>query len=189
MYYLGLLFTLALLAANLWGLMLVAGLYWRNRWLALAAGPILGVTGIYAIECQGGLGPSLAGLCLLSTAVSAAMIALSFPGWEPSFLRGRAASLIREWRSEFAPRGLLGCFGVFGAIFLYAMLWRNMAPKTRTTRAPWQLGPPRRNREAARPRQKEPARRAIATDTAIKRRQTPASDEPDRPGILLHISL
>ena len=128
MQYLGLLFTLALLAVNLWGLMLIAGLYWRNRWLALAAGPILGVTGIYAVECQVGLGPSLAGLCLVSTAVSAAMIALSVPGWEPSFLCGRAASLVAEWRAEFAPRRLLGCFGVFCAIFLYAMLWRFTSP-------------------------------------------------------------
>jgi hypothetical protein len=39
MQHLGLLFTLALVAVNLWGLMLMAGLYWRNRWFALAAGP------------------------------------------------------------------------------------------------------------------------------------------------------
>jgi hypothetical protein len=56
MHWLGLLFTLALLAVNLWGLMRVAGTYWRNRWLGLAPGPILAATGIYAIECQHGLG-------------------------------------------------------------------------------------------------------------------------------------
>jgi hypothetical protein len=68
MQYLGLLFTLTLLAVNLWGLMLIAGLYWRNRWFALAAGPILAVTFIYAIECHHGLGRSLPGLELFSTA-------------------------------------------------------------------------------------------------------------------------
>jgi hypothetical protein len=50
MQHLGLLFILALLAVNLWGMMLICGVYWRNRWLALAAGPILAVTAIYAIE-------------------------------------------------------------------------------------------------------------------------------------------
>ena len=44
MQYLGLLFTLTLLAVNLWGLMLIAGLYWRNRWFALVLGPLLAVT-------------------------------------------------------------------------------------------------------------------------------------------------
>ena len=52
MQHLGLLFTLGLLGANLWGLMLAAGLYWRNRWFALPAGPMLAVTGVYAIECH-----------------------------------------------------------------------------------------------------------------------------------------
>src|ERR1700679_3455320 len=128
MQYLGLLFTLALLAVNLWGLMLVAGLYWRNRWFALAVGPILGVTGIYAIECHWGLGPSLAGLGLFSTLMSAALIGLSASGWRPAFLGGRGAALLGEWRAEFAPGRLAGCIGVFTAIFLYAMLWRFTSP-------------------------------------------------------------
>jgi type IV secretory pathway VirB2 component (pilin) len=49
MNYLGLAFTLAVLAVNLWGLMLLVGLYLRNRWFALVSGPILGVTAMYAI--------------------------------------------------------------------------------------------------------------------------------------------
>jgi hypothetical protein len=128
MQHLGLLFTLALLAINLWGLMLFTGLYWRNRWFALATGPLLGVTAIYAIECYHGLGPSLPGLGLFATLVSTAVIAASFTSWEPSWLGGRAAALLRGWREEFAPRRLVACFGIFGVIFLYAMVWRFTYP-------------------------------------------------------------
>jgi hypothetical protein len=128
MQYLGLLFTLALLAVNMWGLMLVAGIYWRDRWFALAVGPILAVTGVYAIECHWGLGPSLAGLGLLSTLVSVAAIALSATAWEPASLGSGATRLLREWRAEFAPRRVAGCLGVAAAIFGYAMLWRFTSP-------------------------------------------------------------
>jgi hypothetical protein len=128
MQHLGLLFTLALLATNLWGLMLLAGVYWRNRWFAMVAAPILAVTGMYAIECQHGLGPSLPGLGLFSTLVSAGLIALSGLSWEPPALGPRVAALLRDWRSEFAPRRLLGCAAVFAAIFGYAMLWRFTYP-------------------------------------------------------------
>src|SRR5580658_5155937 len=120
MQHLGLLFTVALLAANLWGLTLIAGLYWRDRWFALSAGPIFAVTAVYAIECHHGLGPSLPGLGLFSTAVSAAMIAASCAaGWEPAWLGARGTALVRAWRSEFAPRRLAGPFGVLAAVFLY----------------------------------------------------------------------
>jgi hypothetical protein len=108
--------------------MLIAGLYWRNRWFALPAGPMLAVTGVYAIECHHGLGPSLAWLGLLSTLVSAGLIALSAVSWEPAWLAGRAAALVREWRSEFAPRRLIGCFGVLLAGFGYEFLWRFTSP-------------------------------------------------------------
>jgi hypothetical protein len=106
MQYLGLAFTLGLLAANLWGLMLIAGLYWRNRWFALPAGPMLAVTGVYAIECHHGLGPSLAWLGLLSTLVSAALIALSAVSWEPAWLAGRAAALAADRVLRRPPGGL-----------------------------------------------------------------------------------
>jgi hypothetical protein len=128
MQYLGLLFTLALLAVNLWGLMLMAGLYWRNRWFALVLGPILAVTGIYAIECHWGLGPSLSGLGLFSTLLSVAMIALSSTGWEPSRLSAAAIGVLRAWRLEFAPRRVAGCLAVATVIFSYAMLWRFTSP-------------------------------------------------------------
>ncbi len=128
MQYLGLLFTLTLLAVNIWGLMLIAGIYWRNRWFALAAGPILAVTLIYSIECHHGLGRSLPGLGLFSTLVSVAMITLSCIQWEPKRLQGRWLDLLRVWRVEFAPRRLVGCFGVFAIVFLYAMSWRFIYP-------------------------------------------------------------
>src|SRR5208283_2945945 len=128
MQHLGLLFTLGLLAVNAWGLMLITGLYWRSRWFALAAGPLYGVTMIYAIECHHGLGPSLPGLGLIATALSAALIGFSVAVWEPAWLGGRGSALVKEWRAEFAPRRLVGCFGVCSAIFLYAMLWRFTYP-------------------------------------------------------------
>jgi hypothetical protein len=128
MQHLGLLFTLTVLAVNLWGLMLIAGVYWRNRWFALAAGPIFAVTAVYSIECHHGLGPSLPGLGLFSTVVSVALIAFSVAAWEPDRMAGKWTALLREWRAEFAPRRLVGCFGVFIAVFLYAMSWRFIYP-------------------------------------------------------------
>jgi hypothetical protein len=128
MQHLGLLFTLALLAVNLWGLMLIAGIYWRNCWFALAAGPILAVTAIYAIECHWGLGPSLPGLGLASTLVSIGIISMSASSWVPSRLGGRAVLLLTEWRAEFAPRRVAGCLGIAALIFSYALLWRFMSP-------------------------------------------------------------
>ena len=128
MQHLGFLFTLALLGVNLWGLMLAAGLYWRNRWFALAAGPILGVTLIYAIECHHGLGRTLPGLELLSTILSVSAIAFSQVGWEPRAIQGRWLGLVRVWRAEFALRRVSGCLGVFALVFLYAMAWRFTYP-------------------------------------------------------------
>ena len=128
MQHLGLLFALTLLGVNLWGLMLIAGLYWRNRWFAVAAGPILAVTVIYAIECHHGLGPKLSVLGQFSTIVSVAMIGLSMVSWEPAKLGPRGASILRAWRDEFAPRRVAGCLGIGAGIFLYAMLWRFTAP-------------------------------------------------------------
>src|SRR5271154_409410 len=102
MQHLGLMFTLAALGVNLWGLMLIAGVYWRNRWFALAAGPILAVTAVYAIECHHGLGRSLSGLGLFSTLVSVAFIGLSVISWVPGGLGPKAAALLSAWRAEFA---------------------------------------------------------------------------------------
>jgi uncharacterized membrane protein len=128
MQHLGLLFTLELLGVNLWGLMLLAGLCWRDRWFAFSVGPILAVTAIYAIECHWGLGPSLPGLGLLSTTISAAMIGLSATKWEPAGLGTEATGLLRAWRGEFAPRQVAGCLATAVAIFGYALLWRFKSP-------------------------------------------------------------
>lgn len=128
MQHLGLLFTLGLLAVNVWGLMLITGLYWRSRWFALASGPLFGVTGFYAIECHHGLGPSLPGLGLFATALSVALIGFSAANWEPEWLGGRWVALVREWRAEFAPKRLVCALGVCVAVFLYAMLWRFTYP-------------------------------------------------------------
>ena len=128
MQHLGLLFTLAVLAANLWGLMLIAGLYWRNRWFALSLGPILAVTVMYGIECHWGLGGSLVGLGLFSTAASAAMIAASAGAWEPRWLGERGTALLREWRIEFAPGRVVICCAVLAAVFGYELLWRFTSP-------------------------------------------------------------
>ena len=128
MQHLGFLFSLSVLAVNLWGLMLMAGLYWRNRWFALACGPIMAVTGIYAIECHYGLGPSLRILGQVSTLLSAALIGFSMGAWEPRWLGERWTLRIRAWREEFAPKKALGCLAVMAAIFLYAMLWRFTSP-------------------------------------------------------------
>jgi len=127
MLYLGLLFTLAVLAVNLWGLMLATGLYWRNRWFALVSGPILAVTAVYAVECYHGLGPSLGLLGLLSTGLSAALIALSAGAGVPALLRSREG-LLAAWRAEFAPRRVAGCLSVAAGIFLYALVWRLSFP-------------------------------------------------------------
>jgi hypothetical protein len=108
--------------------MLVSGFYWRNRWFALVFGPLLGVTGCYAIECYHGLGPSLAGLCVFTTLVSIGVIVTSLARWEPSWLAPRALALVRSWRGEFALRRVVPCFAVFGAIFLYAFAWRFTYP-------------------------------------------------------------
>jgi uncharacterized membrane protein len=128
MQHLGLLFALALLAVNWWGLALAAGLYWRNRWFALSVGPLLGVTGIYAIECHHGLGRSLAGLGLFSSLLSVCVIFMSAVGWEPARLGGRWIRLLRDWRAEFSPRRLGGCMALCTAIFLYALMWRFSNP-------------------------------------------------------------
>src|SRR5271154_4840527 len=114
MHYLGLLFNLALLGVNLWGMTLVAGFCFRNRWFALAAGPLLAVTLFFGIECLQGLGPSLKILGLLGTVLSASLIALSGSAWEPGGTAAKWAALIRGWRAEFAPRRLRAPFGVFG---------------------------------------------------------------------------
>jgi len=128
MQHLGLMFTLALVGVNVVGLMLAAGMYWRNRWFALAAGPWLGVTAIYAVECHHGLGRSLPWLGLVSTLSSIALAAFCQAAWEPAWFNERLTGVVREWRAEFALRRTRPCLGVCAVLFLYAMLFRFSNP-------------------------------------------------------------
>ena len=128
MYSLGLTFILLQLAANIWGMMLAAGFFWRNRWFALSAGPILATTAVYAVECYHGLGPSLLWLGQLSTVMSVGLIALSIGSWEPTFLGDKGKELLQQWREEFRPRKLVGCLAVLAVVFAYAMAWRYTDP-------------------------------------------------------------
>ena len=128
MQHLGLIFTLVLLFSNVWGMMLLSGFYWRNRWSALALGPLLCVTLIYGIECYHGLGPSLAGLAAVGTVASLGLIALSLTAWEPSFVSPRARDRIAAWRREFGLRQVALPLGIFLAVFGYAFLWRFTYP-------------------------------------------------------------
>ena len=54
--------------------------------------------------------------------VSVALIALSAVRWVPGPLGARGTALLAAWRAEFTPRRLVGCFGVFIAVFLYAKM-------------------------------------------------------------------
>lgn len=127
MQYLGLLFTLALLFLNLWGVALLTGLFWRSRWLACALGPWLLTTLFYAVESYHGLG-SLRGVGFLGSITSLGLIFLSASEWMPPRLNPAWQARIGAWRDEFSPRRMLDCGLVFGGVFGYAMLWRFAYP-------------------------------------------------------------
>ncbi len=127
MYSLGLMANLTILFVNLWGLALVTGWFWRSRWLAVATGPWLFVTVVYAIENHHGLG-RLQGLGLLGTMASLGLIALSAGGWESAKLGEQTRADLRSWREEFRPTRLVGCGLMLGAVFLYAFSWRLASP-------------------------------------------------------------
>ncbi|MBP7143023.1 MAG: hypothetical protein KBA71_14020 [Opitutaceae bacterium] len=127
MQHLGLLFTLLLIFINLWGIALVTGWIWRNRWLAGALGPWLLTTLFYTFESYHGLG-SLRGVGFIGSITSLALILLSGSAWSPVCLGATGARRLQEWRAEFSPRKMLDCGIVFGAVFGYAMLWRFAYP-------------------------------------------------------------
>jgi hypothetical protein len=127
MQYLGLLFTLTTLLVNLWGLSLIMGLFWRNRWMALAVGPWIGATLMFAFESINGLG-RLEWLGLLSTLVSVAMIGLSNSTWTFSRWTTRTADRVHAWREEFRFLATWRCLTVFVFIFGYALAWRVSFP-------------------------------------------------------------
>lgn len=120
-------FTLAVLLANVWGMTLATGLFWRRRWLALNAAPWLVTTAFFAIECHVGLG-TLRGLCALATLVSVTLIGFSAGAAPPRWLSGVWRERFDAWRSEFNPRRLAGCGAVFVTAFAYAFAWRYVYP-------------------------------------------------------------
>jgi hypothetical protein len=128
MQFIGLLFTLTVLLVNIWGMMLIAGVYWRNRWFALGVAPIMAVTAVYAVECYHGLGPSLQLLGLGSSLLSVSLIVASALQWEPKWIGESGAKLLREWRAEMSPMRVIGLLGLLVAIFSYAFVWRFTNP-------------------------------------------------------------
>ena len=127
MYSLGLIANLTVLFVNLWGLTLLAGWFWRNRWLAMAAGPWLFVTLIYAIENHHGLG-RLQGSGLVATLIALGLIGLSASDWRPARLGEKTQVSLKLWREEFRPRRLAVCGAVLIGMFGYAFAWRLASP-------------------------------------------------------------
>ena len=120
-------FTLAVLLTNVWGLTLATGWIWGHRWIALVAAPWICTTLFFLVECHWGLG-RLQSLGALATLVSAGLIYMSGSVWKPAWCGGRIGDLLSAWRSEFAPRCLLGCGSVFVVGFAYVLAWRYAYP-------------------------------------------------------------
>ena len=93
----------ALLFINLLGLALITGLWLRNAWLALTAGPWLFCSAGFFIESFHGLG-SLAWLGPITTLVS---LALLMEVTERSCFLSRWDKWLKleEWRRELSPIG------------------------------------------------------------------------------------
>ncbi|MBL9194251.1 MAG: hypothetical protein JNJ82_17995 [Opitutaceae bacterium] len=127
MQHLGLLFALTLILVNFWGVTLVTGLIWKNRWLALAAGPWLATTAFYAVESYHGLG-DLRGIGLLGTITSLGVIWLSATATVPARLPASWGPRLAAWREEFSPRRLLEPGLVFVLVTGYALGWRFTYP-------------------------------------------------------------
>jgi hypothetical protein len=126
MHYLGTGFTVILLWVNLWGLGLLTGLIWRNRWLALAVGPWIWGTVFFAIETHWGLG-TLRGLGSVTTLGSLGLIVLSNVSRCPAVLK-RWESVLQPWKNEFNFFAARNCLLVFGVLFLYVFAWRYAFP-------------------------------------------------------------
>lgn len=127
MYSLGLLANLVVLFVNLWGLALFTGWFCRNRWIAVAAGPWLFVTAVYAVENHHGLG-RLQGAGVLLTFATLSLIWLSAGSWTPSRMSEGLRTRLGLWRTEFKPSRLLACGAVLIGMFLYAFAWRLASP-------------------------------------------------------------
>lgn len=129
MHYLGLLSLLALVFLNLWGMALVAGLIWKNRWVACMAAPWVFVTVCFGVETFHGFGPRLGVLTFAGTLLSLGLIWLSGSTWIPANVRASWATRLDAWRAEMNPRALRSCGVVFIVVFAYALAWRMLRPE------------------------------------------------------------
>lgn len=129
MNYLGLLFILAVIFVNLWGMALLTGFAWKNRWAAAAGGPWIVVTAFYAVENYFGFGPHLQWFAGLSTIASISLIWLSASQWLPARASEKTRTRLAAWRTEFHPYQMRGVGLVFVILMSYALMWRMIRPE------------------------------------------------------------
>lgn len=115
-----------LLFINLLGLTLVTGLWLRNAWFALTAGPWLFCTVGFFIESFHGLG-DLSWLWPVTTILSAGLF-LEVTGLTHFLSRLGPWLKIEEWKNELSPLLVPLPYGVLAGLFTYAMLWRYPFP-------------------------------------------------------------
>lgn len=115
-----------LLFTNLLGLALISGLWLRNAWLSLTAGPWLFCSLGFFLEGFHGLG-SLGWLCTITTVASVVLI-LEVTG-KCGYLSPFDKRLkLEEWRKELSPRLNPLPYVTFSILFCYTMLWRYTFP-------------------------------------------------------------
>ena len=115
-----------LLFVNLLGLALIAGLWLRNAWLALTAGPLLFCGLGFFLEGFHGFG-SLGWLLPMTTALSV-MGALEVTGRCHYLAPLNERWKLEEWKRELSPLAHPLPYGVLVLLFCYTMLWRYTFP-------------------------------------------------------------
>lgn len=115
-----------ILFLNLFGLALATGLWLRNAWLALTAGPWIFCSLFFFIESFLGLG-SLDWIWPITSAISIALI-LEVTGYSHFLARFDSTLKLDEWKDQLSPLRTYGPYAVFVAVFSYAMLWRYKYP-------------------------------------------------------------
>lgn len=116
----------SLLLVNLLGLALVTGLWLRNAWLALTAGPWLFCSIFFFIESFRGLG-NLGWMWPFTTAISL-WILLEVTGKTHILLRWGRWLRLEDWQRELSPRLVPVPYITFLLLFSYPMLWRYVFP-------------------------------------------------------------
>ncbi|MCE0483472.1 MAG: DUF2298 domain-containing protein [Methylacidiphilales bacterium] len=115
-----------ILFLNLYGLGLLTGLWLRNAWLALTAGPWLFCSLFFFIESFVGLG-NLDWLWPLTTAISIVLL-LEVTGVTHLLARWENAWDLADWRNKLSPRLAPGPYAVLAGVFAYVMCWRYRYP-------------------------------------------------------------